>query len=93
MIHMVSYDLNRIKDYKKLDQAVAKYQVRAKVLASQWLIQTDETTAQVLAYLRPFTDTDDSLLVNELTRSVVWKKLMIADDSMAKWQAAARNCP
>ena len=90
-VHLVSYDLNRRKDYARLIARIRQY-THAQVLYSQWLIQTNLTPKQLGDDLIAYMDADDGILVSEMIDTVVWRTLMISDATMQQWVSAARHC-
>ena len=90
-VHLVSYDLNRRKEYTRLITRIKQY-THAQVLYSQWLVQTDLTPKQLGDDLINYMDADDGILVSEMIDSVVWRNLMIPNETMQKWVNAARTC-
>ena len=92
MIYLVSYDLNRQKDYARLHERLRQYSVQARVLYSQWLVESNLSAFEVASDLLKFMDNDDGLLVSEVTRNLAWRSLLSNDETMGKWQAAARAC-
>lgn len=91
MIYLVSYDLRKSKDYARIEKTLERYAVRARVLLSQWLIQTDETSDQIIAAVRAGVDADDGILVTEVTKNMQWRNTLITDDLMRRWRDAARG--
>lgn len=91
MIYLVSYDLNRRKDYTRLIARIKQY-THAQVLYSQWLIQTNLTPKQLGDDLVGHMDADDGILVSEMIDTAAWKNLMITQATMQQWINAARHC-
>ena len=86
--YLVSYDLNKEgKDYADLIAAIKRLNC-GKVLFSEWLVATDSTAEQVFDYLRQFTDSNDGLLVVELTGTAKWVNLMTDSETVKKLLAA-----
>lgn len=58
---MVTYDLNKVKDYKKLYAAIQALGVtkRDPNLDSVWFVSTASTPEQASAYIKRATDADD----------------------------------
>ena len=64
MNYVVSYDLDNQKDYPKLEKKIAELcRVRAKVLVSQWLVESTGTAKEVANLILVGMDADDSILV------------------------------
>ena len=91
-VYLISYDLNRRKDYTRLTNRIKQYKAHAQVLYSQWLIQSDQTAKQIGDDLVNYIDNDDAILVSEMIKTTVWRNLMITDETMQKWIGAARAC-
>ena len=66
-IYIVSYDLIKIKDYKKLQQAIESADDWCKPLLSLYIIKSNYTAIEIRDKLRPFVDNDDKFLVSKLT--------------------------
>lgn len=62
MVHILTYDLNKVKDYKKLYAAIEALGAtkRDPNLDSVWFISTSYTPAQASEYIRRATDSDDT---------------------------------
>jgi hypothetical protein len=62
MVLMVTYDLNKVKDYKKLFAAIDALGVtkRDPNLDSVWFVSTSYAPNQASEYLRRATDGDDT---------------------------------
>lgn len=70
MIYLVSYDLNKPdKDYRKLIDAICRYDNPCRILKSQWLIRSDKTAEQICKDLLAFVDATDELFVCELNQN------------------------
>lgn len=74
---MVSYDLHREDevDYQQLYDALRSYPDWCWPLESVWIIETEQTPRQVIAYLRPFVHDRDSLLVMDVGPRASWRNL------------------
>lgn len=72
---MVSYDLIKDRDYRKLIGAIQQYSNHKRILLSQWAIITNHTAAQVRDYLQQYVDYDDRLLVIRIATPAAWKNL------------------
>ncbi len=78
---MISYDLLRPgKDYKTLLDRLRKLGA-VEILISQWLLVTHNTPKEIRDDLRGCVDSNDRILVVELTGTAAWTSLMIPDDS------------
>lgn len=71
---MVGYDLNKTgQNYDKLIEALkSNYDNWWHHLDSTWLIKTSKTCVEVRDELRAFIDSNDELLVAELTGVAAW---------------------
>lgn len=70
--YLVSYDLIKSDstiEYSRLINGIKSYKYWAKPLESLWLIKTDATRLQIMTYLKTFIDTNDHLLVIEITNN------------------------
>lgn len=63
MVYLVSYDLNKIKDYKKLYEAISKLGNFIHPLDSLFLVNTSLTHAQLTKIIDDAVDKDDTYLV------------------------------
>lgn len=74
--YVVTYDLLKGKDYKKLTAALEQLDA-AKVALSVWLLERYQTTAFGLRdYLMQFIDNDDRLVVIEFTTKPAWVRAL-----------------
>jgi hypothetical protein len=64
MRQLITYDLIKNKDYKKLIDKLNEMHA-TKELLSAWSLSTDKTSAQLLDELKPYVDADDKLKVFE----------------------------
>ena len=68
--YLISYDLGvpeTSEDYKSLIAYIKSYGTWAKPLYSEWLIRTDKTCAQVRDEIGKQTDSNDKVLVIDVT--------------------------
>ena len=91
-VYLVSYDLNRRKDYTRLITRIKQSKAYSQVLYSQWLVQSDQGSKQVRDDLVRYMDADDAVLVAEMSKTVAWRSLMIDDKAMQQWVDLARSC-
>jgi len=71
--YIVSYDLNFPgQDYSDLHDAIKSYGWWWHHLDSTWIIKTDQSAEVVRDYLVAFIDSNDKLLVAELTGAGAW---------------------
>lgn len=68
MVLLITYDLNKVKDYKRLYQAIGALgeTKRDASLDSVWFVSTNHTPDQASDYLRKATDSDDHHIVTRL---------------------------
>lgn len=70
---MIGYDLNRQKDYATLIDAIKKLGPWWHCLDSTWIVVCNHTPAAIRDHLQRFMDTDDELLVIDVTgRARAW---------------------
>ena len=100
MLYMISYDLMTPgKDYARLDAQIVKLSGQ-RVLLSQWVIAYAggtlmtpiPTAGQLWTALKPYTDQNDRLLINELTQNMEWSsgRLLVTDAEMNRLRGFAR---
>lgn len=65
---MVTYDLNKVKDYKKLYAAIAALGTtkRDSDLDSVWFVSTSHTPHQASEHIRKATDSDDTHFISRV---------------------------
>lgn len=83
--YLISYDLIRPEtssNYINLINAIKSFGHWAKPLESLWLIKTDLTSVQVTTTLTKHIDSNDKILVIEVTND--WAALRLAD-AVVKW--------
>lgn len=70
MIYLVSYDLNEPdKDYRRLFDAIERYDKPCRILKSQWLIRSDKSAEEIFNELVDFIDANDELFVCEVNQN------------------------
>lgn len=80
---MVGYDLNKSgQNYDKLIEALKAYGTYWHHLDSTWLIRTSKTCVEVRDQLKALIDSNDELLVAELTGVAAWYGI---SDSGSAW--------
>jgi len=70
--YLISYDLIKPEtspEYARLFQLLRSFPQWAKVLRSVWLIKTDQSSGEVMDMLRGATDSNDKILVIEVTNN------------------------
>jgi CRISPR/Cas system-associated endoribonuclease Cas2 len=67
-IYLISYDLNKQKNYQKLWDAL-KGNNAHRMLESVWLINLSNTCKEVYDWLVGLTDSDDHLVVTPINKS------------------------
>jgi hypothetical protein len=68
--YLISYDLGvpeTSEDYKKLIAYIKSYGAWAKPLYSEWFVKTDKTAGQVRDEIEKQTDSNDKVLVLDVT--------------------------
>jgi hypothetical protein len=83
-VHLISYDLRSPgKDYTRLHDHLKTYPAWAKPLESLWLIKTPFSAADLREAISRLTDSNDKLLVVNVSSSpAAWKNL---PDDVATW--------
>lgn len=66
--YLLSYDLNKTKDYQKLYDELERLDGH-RTQASVWLIAVNNTAGELKDHLENFIDDDDSLWVLEVTKN------------------------
>jgi hypothetical protein len=64
--HLITYDLKKTKDYPRLWTALQNLGA-CRALLSVWVLNSPATTEQIRNQLQAFIDSDDKLLVAEMT--------------------------
>lgn len=83
---LISYDLmgsETYKDYKILIDRIKKYPNWSKPLKSVWLIKTEDTPSKVRDKLRSYIDSDDKLIVVDITNKT-WATTRVASN-VTEW--------
>jgi hypothetical protein len=64
-VYSITYDLQKIKNYQKLHQGIdlLSKQVWIKPTLSQFLIQTNLSSSQIMEFLKQYVDHDDAIFV------------------------------
>ncbi|HYC44848.1 MAG TPA: hypothetical protein VED01_05115 [Burkholderiales bacterium] len=70
MVYLITYDLNKAKDYPKLYEAIKSIGewARDPDLDSVWFVSTSLTAQSIYDRLRPHIDSDDRLFITQLHR-------------------------
>jgi hypothetical protein len=84
---LFTYDLNKDSPSDKWgeirDVIVAAFPTHWRRLTTTWIVETPSTPTQVRDWLRQFLDSNDELLVADISgKEIAWAGL---DDSDAKW--------
>lgn len=67
-LYFVSYDLRKVRDHQKLFNALEALNAK-RMLKSEWCLRHNNTTSVLIRdYHRPFIDSDDGLIVSEVTK-------------------------
>lgn len=65
--YLISYDLNAPEqDYPAIIRAIETYEIRCKILKSQWLVLSNKTADEIVKHLSRFIDSNDELFVCEV---------------------------
>lgn len=67
-VYAISYDLIVDKDYQKIIDEIKSFSSWAKPLESFWLIKTSETAENVRDRLKKVMDSNDKLMVVEVSK-------------------------
>lgn len=81
-VFLVTYDLMKPEtsaDYEDLINKIKSYTSWAKPEYSTWLIKSDKTTQTIFDELAQHTDSNDKLLVVNITNDSWWSKKLPAD--------------
>jgi hypothetical protein len=81
-VFLVTYDLMKPEtsaDYEDLIDQIKSYDAWAKPEYSTWLIKADKATKTVFDELSEHTDSNDKLLVVNITGDPWWSKQLPAD--------------
>ena len=93
MVYLISYDASRQKESGKLPSFVQRnFPACARILPSQYLIQSEASALSLLLDLRKNLEADEGILVSEVTQNAAWHCLKISEDAMEDWEARAREC-
>ncbi|RKR02586.1 hypothetical protein C7446_2304 [Kushneria sinocarnis] len=65
-VYIVSYDLNKYKDYQRLYAAIKTYTYYDSELESFWFIDSYKSAVEIRNHLQQYVDSDDELFVGEL---------------------------
>jgi hypothetical protein len=67
-IYLIGYDLNKTgQNYKTLIDKIETFGIRWHHLDSTWIVKSDQTAAQIRDLLKPLIDSNDELLVVQLS--------------------------
>jgi len=81
MLHIVSYDLIKRKDYPELIARLKQY-TSLKILLSVWLVRTTWTAQETRDDLMGYIDADDRIFVGTMTKTTAWRNLIPADQAV-----------
>jgi hypothetical protein len=80
--YQVSYDLRKQRNYDELYKALEAYGA-IRILESDWLLQSTQTTGQIRDSLARHIDGDDALFVAALTGGAAWQgRLLVSDEAV-----------
>ncbi|PIT14046.1 hypothetical protein [Snodgrassella alvi] len=74
-MYLISYDLIKNKDYKKLYEAIMSYQQYAHITDSLWAIVSSKKAVEIINFLTKYIDNDDVLFVCEINGEAAWLNL------------------
>lgn len=74
-VYQIDYDLRKNRNYEPLHDRIRTYPAWCRPLESSWVIGTTNTLTQVRDYLKGAMDSDDGILVTELTGAAAWSGL------------------
>lgn len=84
-IYIITYDLNKQKNYPKLYEAIkAAGTAYCHAQDSTWFIQSTAGAAAIRDYLSKAADYDDTLFVGQVTSDSAWA----LPESVSKWLMA-----
>lgn len=91
-VYQIDYDLRKNRDYQPLYDRIKSYRAWCRPLESSWVIQTNQSAAQIRDHLFGAMDRDDGLLVTRLSGEAAWRNIdpKVADylKKLLKRQAA-----
>jgi len=71
--YLISYDLNKPgQDYNSLFEAIKELGTWWHCLDSTWIVKTNNTAVQIRDYLKNQIDSNDALLVVDLSGEAAW---------------------
>lgn len=74
-LYLISYDLIKTKDYAKLHEAIRNIGNHQRVLESNWVVLSTNTSVEIRDYCRRFMDNDDKIFVAKLNGESAWWNL------------------
>lgn len=83
-VFRIHYDLTKPgRDYSHLARELQAVGAR-RVLLSEWFLHSDASTEQVWMHFAPYVDASDRLVVDEVTRDLMWSpgRLLVSDIEM-----------
>lgn len=79
-LYFLTYDLRKQKDYEKLYKELKNFNA-VRILQSTWCFTRFNTTCTDLTnYFRPFIDSDDGLIVSDVTSWAAYNTLGTPND-------------
>ncbi|KFZ27052.1 MAG: CRISPR-associated endoribonuclease Cas2 [Candidatus Izimaplasma bacterium HR2] len=66
-VFLITYDLIKDKDYKKLFEKLESYGTYSHCLESVWMIESSDAAATIRKYIETAMDSDDKILVCRLS--------------------------
>lgn len=81
--YAISYDLiGPNRDYDKIIEAIKSYGTWAHINESLWIVRSNKTSAEIRDHLKQNVDTNDKILVVQLTGVGAWLNL---SSDMSDW--------
>ncbi len=82
--YIISYDLNKNKDYGSLYSAIKSYGNWAHINESVWAVVTDKTAVAIRDHLLETIDNDDQIFVVKSGTDAAWRKTICNSDWLKK---------
>ena len=71
-VHVISYDLNKQKNYERLFEAIRALGTWCHPVDSTWYVKSNYTSVQIRDHLTASIDSDDVLIVSEVSGVTAW---------------------
>lgn len=79
--YIINYDLNKVKDYESLIEAIKSYGIYAKILKSCWAVKSSKSAEDIANQLLRSMDSDDGIFVVESGGNAAWSNVLCS----SKW--------